>query len=326
MLPSVAESAPSSVVVSKRQALRLSPAGLSSLLQQHGPALRSFEARALDLAAFQPASQAGMDVEAVGAAAESDVVAPSPSQLRKCLPPSLRALTMAARLTSIDLTGSKRLASGTVCELVSAQPQLQRLVLAGCAQLSDSALSTILEHCPALSSLSVARCRLLTPAAFSALHRSGVDERLRELDVSGLSKITATCLLDTVLSAPRPLLRSLRMAGVRGVTDGFLREVAAHCPNLQVLDVSAADPSGVMAALALRRDSAADVTLRGIEALAGAPCADSLRVLKLRGRAGVSAGKDGQARTASVKAAFTGLRVLDATCSPGALRMVGGAV
>lgn len=326
--PAASCEAPSSaVVVSVRQALRLSPPGLVSLLRQHGPAIRSLEARALDLAAFTPPD--------TSASHDSTPSAKTTAESRLLVPASLRSLELAARLTCIDLAGSKKVAPHILASLATSQPQLKRLVLAGCSQLTDDATCNIIDRCTDLTALSLARCRLLTPVTLDALRCSGLMARLEDLDLSGLPHISAEDVLATVLSGPNPHLRRLRLAGIRGISDALLQRVAEVCPALELLDASAPDPTGTMSALAVRRATglrnagaagvcAGEVTVRGLEALAESICAGRLQVLLLRGRAGLYAGAGAAAQRAAAQARFVVLRELDVRCGAAAIRMVGG--
>jgi hypothetical protein len=274
---------PSTLASSEQGASSVSPAGLARLIRQRGPVVRRFQARGLEPAVWTSLEEALLSV----------------SSFRER-----------------DLTGSKNLPSPAIVSLACKNPRVSSLLLSGCVQLTNDALATVLDRCRLVRNLSLARCRLLGPEALASV-ASTVGHRVEALDLSGIGSLHARDVVTHLLAEPRPSLRQLRLRGIRGLTDDSIKTIAAMCPRLEVLDVGASDATGMLSALTVT-----DLSPAALEALAEAPCSDTLKCVMMDGRAGVLGSLDCGGRVASCLGKLPELVHLSVQVDPAAIGRV----
>ncbi|KZV65572.1 RNI-like protein [Peniophora sp. CONT] len=118
--------------------------------------------------------------------------------------------------------------------------RLTTLNLAGCRSLTSAALHYLLERTPALVTANLKGLNAVTNETCEVL--SATCHALEVLDMSrckSLSGAGVRTLAGDALRAGRVLmLRELRVAGLKGITDGVLRDLGLAAPALEVLDLS----------------------------------------------------------------------------------------
>jgi hypothetical protein len=163
------------------------------------------------------------------------------------------------KLSTIDLSASKKLSGDAVVALILAQKgYLNRVILDGVVAMEDSHVKKIVEGCKGLKHLSLAGLVLLTDATLEALITTGTCKQLVTLVVDSCSGMTVQGLgmllkaaatanssprggddLNTSGAAGQSRLKVLQARGLSGaVNDYLLHTIADTCPQLSVLDLS----------------------------------------------------------------------------------------
>ncbi|VDC08006.1 unnamed protein product [Peniophora sp. CBMAI 1063] len=122
----------------------------------------------------------------------------------------------------------------------TATTRLTTLNLAGCKSVTSAALHYLLERTPGLISANLKGLNAVTNETCEIL--SATCTALEVLDMSrckSLSGAGVRTIASDALRAGRVLrVRELRVAGLKGVTDGVLRDLGLAAPALELLDLS----------------------------------------------------------------------------------------
>lgn len=108
-------------------------------------------------------------------------------------------------------------------------PKVWHLSVRGCSGVTPSALSAVAEGCPALTHLDLARSDVNDEALIAFLHAGGV-ERLKELDVTGCTKITDASVAAAAARCIK--LTTLIATECTAVTDTVLTDLVAAAEDL----------------------------------------------------------------------------------------------
>ena len=141
-----------------------------------------------------------------------------------------------AQLRELHLCNLKALTDAAVVTIAVAAPHLDHVSLYGCVQLSDAAVHAVTSHCPDLTELSLRGLPRLTNAALTSL-----PPNLRGLNLAGCRMLTSPAILG--LAPLCPQLERLNAHGLN-VLDAAIDALTKHCPALQTLHLSSANPFG----------------------------------------------------------------------------------
>lgn len=138
-------------------------------------------------------------------------------------------------LEAISLSGAYRLSDKGLRALVESSPSLKSLKLESCTRVADGGSTCLSALCGVAESLEVLSLKLCDMDDNNLLHVLPKLQSLQHLELDGQPYITDTLICEIAANLP---LKSLHLAGCRGVTDDGVVAVASFCPMLEsiVLD------------------------------------------------------------------------------------------
>mmetsp|Transcript_10834 Transcript_10834/g.27052 ORF Transcript_10834/g.27052 Transcript_10834/m.27052 type:complete len:348 (-) Transcript_10834:47-1090(-) len=166
-------------------------------------------------------------------------------------------------LRTISFSGCKHLTDETVQKVMGRGADLEILDLTRCPKVSDSGVLLACECLERLCVLRLYAMAQLSPSAFVSLKRL---VNLEELDLCGC-QVQDEAIKDLMSAAAPTKLHTLNLTWCPALTDAAGLAIAQACPQLGWLSFF----------------GNTNITGAAIEALAGAPCGQSLHSLDVRG-------------------------------------------
>lgn len=152
-----------------------------------------------------------------------------------------------------DLTDALRLMGPHVRTLVFSQGSKTEGARPGMNRLGDGDVCSAIAECPQLTELDCSFTSCCSDLElFKAARGQRCPPKLRVLNVRYCSRVTDLGLVEAVRLFGESL-RVVRCSGNHAVTDVFLNELSARCPNLQELDCSNTQVSSSGVSLVLKR-------------------------------------------------------------------------
>ena len=111
-------------------------------------------------------------------------------------------------------------------------PLLRKINLSRC-QITDSSLDALSSRCQKIEELDISYCESITDASFRNIY--GFEQHLEILNINQLPNITSTSLIHIAKCSK---LKSLHVAGSKGLNDEVLLAIAEGCPLIKYLDLS----------------------------------------------------------------------------------------
>jgi hypothetical protein len=151
-----------------------------------------------------------------------------------------------------DLTDALRLMGPHVRTLVFSQGSKTEGARPGMNRLGDGDVCSAIAECPQLTELDCSFTSCCSDLELFKAARGQRCPKLRVLNVRYCSRVTDLGLVAAVRLFGESL-RVVRCSGNHAVTDAFLNELSARCPNLQELDCSNTQVSSSGVSLVLKR-------------------------------------------------------------------------
>lgn len=152
---------------------------------------------------------------------------------------TLQYLAMNSReLAELNVSSCTRVTHVGVRQLVSSATKLTSINVSGCAKMNDCAFTEMPIPAEAtlyrLTSLRLKNCLQVSDSTLKSL--SALQLSLRELDVSGCSRISDMGILSLIDSSMAPSLRYLWLRNLVEISETGLSWLAEKCPKLLLLD------------------------------------------------------------------------------------------